>query len=959
MIHGYTLVEQRPLPHMNGEGFLYEHVSGAQVMHIKNADTNKVFSLTFKTPPADDTGIAHIMEHAVLNGSRKYPLKDPFMQLANGSLYTFLNAFTYPDKTMYPVASTNNTDFMNLMDVYLDAVFFPMIYERQTTLAQEGWHYQLEDGELSYNGIVYNEMKGALSDPYRLLNNVVGRAMHPKSCLYFESGGNPDAIPNITNEDFLAFHKKYYRPENALIYFYGDMDIDICLAKMGEEYLSKFKKTGEVIEITPEPPFGAPVYTTGEYSVTEGDDLDDNYMIASYLLPHNMPANDVSALKVLNYILLATPASPLYKAMAEGEVGEDISGSLYKDVIHPYWSLTLKNATLTCEELDKFITSFLEKLCRDGLAQDFVTACLNYLEFQAKEEDFGSNTPKGLVYNIRSMSGWLYGACPWQPLMGINHLEEIRNASKDAGYFSGLIRKYLLDNRHKGFVMLSPVLDLDEKKDEEERKKLVAINAGLTDVDRAEIQRKAEALKAFQETPDPPEVLALIPRLGVVDIKAQIERTPLEVRCENGANVLYSPLETSGIIYTAMMFDMCAVPVDLLPFANILQYMLSKVATKKYDTTTLTQEIKGNLGGLGFSMDIINHQKGGFTPMAVVSAKFLAQNTGKMFEIVEEVLHSSLFSDKSQMRTYLLEMRASMEDWVLTSGSSLAISRSMTYFAAAAAYNDATSGLGYYNVLKNLCDNFEGEFEALQNTLVRTAGLIYNRNHAQYSVVCNEGLYAQYAAELGGFHNLLDDRYLPKANRPALIAPKNEGLITASKVQYNALSANVSADGHGYHGGMKVLANVLDNYLYEEIRVKGGAYGCGSGFNTRGIMFMYSYRDPQMEATYEIFKNAENHIRNLDLSRGEMEKFIIGTIRAFDKPATNASKGLTAAVNHIQGWTVEDKQKERDEVLATDITKIKSFAGLLADALAQDNICAVGNATVLEGKAIFGNVRKV
>ncbi|MCL2619304.1 MAG: insulinase family protein [Defluviitaleaceae bacterium] len=958
-MNGYKLLYKRALPHMDGEGFVYEHKSGAKVMHIKNGDNNKVFSVTFRTPPTDDTGIAHIMEHAVLNGSQKYPLKDPFMQLANGSLYTFLNAFTYPDKTMYPVASTNDTDFMNLMDVYLDAVFFPMIYERPTTLAQEGWHYQLEDGELKYNGIVYNEMKGALSDPYRLLSNVVGREMHPKSCLRHESGGNPEAIPNITNDDFIDFHKKYYRPENALIYFYGDMDIEVCFQKMADSYLSKFEPTGEIVEITPEPPLGKTIYTTGEYSVTEGDDLNDNYMIASYLLPHSTPPIDVVALKVLNYILLATPASPLYKAMAEAELGEDISGSMSKDVIHPYWGITLKNATLSCEGLDKFLENFLTELCDKGLSKDFVMACLNFLEFQAKEEDFGSSTPKGLVYNLRSMASWLYGDDPFEPLMGIDHLEKVRNASQDGGFFEGLIRKYLLDNKHKGFAQLNPVLGLDEKKEQEEQEKLATINAGLTDADREDIKAKQQALKEFQETPDTAEVLALIPRLAVADIKTKIERTPLQIRDEGGAKVLHSPLETNGIIYTAMLFDMRTVPADLLPYVNILQYMLSKVATKNHDTTHLTQEIKGYLGGLGFSMDIISKQNGDFVPMAVVSAKFLSQNTTKMFDIVAEILQYSVFSDKSQVKTYLLEMRAGMEDWVLTSGSSLAVSRSITYFAPAAAYQDAANGLGYYEILKNLCDNFDAEFENLQDKLHYTAWTIYNRNRVQYSLVCNEELYDQYVAGLAGFNSILVGEDLPDAEQPALVTPKNEGLVTASKVQYCALSANFGADGYGYHGGLKVLGNVLDNYLYEEIRVKGGSYGCGSGFNTRGIMFMYSYRDPELEATYEIFKKSAEHIRNLDLSQREMEKFIIGTIRAFDRPATNAHKGLTAAVNYLQGWTDDDKQKERDEILATDLTKIKSFADLLVDAVAQDNICAVGSATALEGKPMFGSVYKI
>ncbi|MCL2752966.1 MAG: insulinase family protein, partial [Defluviitaleaceae bacterium] len=425
-MENYRLIEEKELSHIGCYGRLYEHVSGAKVMHLASEDENKVFSVAFKTPPVDDTGIAHIMEHCVLAGSKKYPLKDPFMQLSNGSLYTFLNAFTYPDKTVYPIASVNDTDFLNLMDVYCDAVFFPMAYEREFALWQEGWHYQLEGGDLKYNGVVYNEMKGAFGDPYRLLYSVLDKALFADSTYRFESGGDPAAIPNIDYDYFLYFHKKHYRPENALIYFYGNMDIEHCFKKLDEDYLSKFERVGVQIDIVPQPALDEPVFVECEYSVTDEEDLDENYMAANYIFSSEMTSLEAASFRVLNYILMNTPASPLYKAMVEAEIGEDIAGQFSLDTLHPSWGVSMCNSNITTRELAAFLNEQLSKIVQEGLNIDFVNACLNFLEFQAKEEDYGSSSPKGLVYNIRVLSKWLYDKSPWEPLMGIKYLEQIR-----------------------------------------------------------------------------------------------------------------------------------------------------------------------------------------------------------------------------------------------------------------------------------------------------------------------------------------------------------------------------------------------------------------------------------------------------------------------------------------------------------------------------------------------------
>ena len=953
----YELIETKDLAHIGAKGQMYEHASGARIMHIKNDDTNKVFSITFKTPPPDNTGIAHILEHVVLAGSEKYPLKDPFMQLANGSLYTYLNAMTYPDRTVYPVASTNDADFLNLVDVYCDAVFFPLIYKREHGFAQEGWHYKLnnKEDELTYNGVVYNEMKGAFSDPYRLLFATADEALFPNTAYKYDSGGDPDHIPELTKEAFLNFHKTLYHPENAMIYYYGDMDISSCLQTLHDNYLSKFEKKGNYTEINEQAPLSKPAFVTKNYSVSQKENLDENYMSATYVFSSSMPLIDVAALKVLNYILLSTPASPLYKAMIEAEIGEDISGGMSSDLLHPSWGISLQNGTLDGAGLKDFIESSLQSIAQDGLNQDFVLACLNYLEFQAKEEDYGASTPKGLVYSLRTLTRWTYGKCPFEALHGILHLEQIRELNKEPGYFEGLISKYLLNNNHSAFVTIEPMLNLDNQKEEALQQKLAKIKSEMTQKELDQIIQTCKELAKFQETPDTPAELALIPRLAVADIKKQIEQTPLNVL----KNTIHSPLETNGIVYTTMMFNMQAVPQHLLPATSILQYILSKLSTKNMDTQLLTQSIKASLGGLGFSVDVSMKISGDFTPFALVSAKFLEKNADEMFSIVNEIIKNTVFTDKTKIKNYVTEIKAAMDDKVLTSGTGAALTRSMSYFSLASVYQEFLGGMDFYNYLKNLCDDFDSNFNELCTQMQEASKLIYNKHNVSFVTVANDELYKNFASKLEKFTSTLDNAKLEPAKSPGLTKDKNEAFATSSKVQYCVQSGSFANAGFEYTGTLRVLANVLDNYLYEEIRAKGGAYGCGTGFTNKGTMHFFSYRDPKLCQTYETFASIPGYIKELDLSDLEVEKFILGAIRALDRPASNAQKGLVAASNHLQGLTDQMRQKERDEVLAANLGALKSLADLAQSGLDQNNICTFGSSSAIQKSELFNSVNTV
>lgn len=961
----FKLINKTNLKHLHAKGYLYEHSTGAKVLHLNANDQNKVFSIAFKTPPKNETGIAHIMEHCVLAGSQKYPLKDPFNELAKGSLATFLNAVTYPDKTVYPVASCNTKDFLNLMDVYLDAVFFPKIYSRKEVFLQEGWHLHLdkEKDKLTYNGIVYNEMKGAYSDPYDLLYNEMSRLLFPDNIYKNEAGGNPDFIPELSYEEFLEFHKMHYTPSNAFIFFYGDMDIKFCFDMLDIEYLSKFKdiessKEKNVLEILPQKPFTSPIFAQSHYSVATTEHMSDNYMAVCYSLSHKMTMQEITGFKLLYYILMATPASALYKALTEKNIGEDISGFFSAEILHPRFSISAKNVNVAEQELKDIIDNVFHGIVKKGFDKNFVKACINYIEFQAKEEDYGYQ-PKGIVYNSVSLSSWLYDNDPFESLRGIIHLMEIKDKCINSNFLEGLLLKYLINNQHRAYIKLVPKLNLDKANAEQLAKRLSNINQNLTKHDKENLLYEYKNLKNYQEHADPQQVLDILPRLSVSDIKTKIEDIPLNIIEENGIKIMHSPLSTNDIIYTTMLFGLSNIPQDLLPCIKILQYLLSKVSTKNYNMQNLTEEIKGNLGGLSFSIDILSKNYKDFKPYAIISSKFLSKNIDKMLEIVEEIINNSIFNDKNLIKNYILELKASIEDMLLTNGTSFAIRRSSSYFSVASLYSELVSGLGFYDYISNILDNFDINFEKLQSELINTARLIYNKN-VIFSIVCDNDLYKNIKTPFSNFHSKLNSASSKIEVYNYKFDTKNEGFINASQIQYIALSASFALDNYPYKGQMKVLSSIISNYLYEEIRVKNGAYGCGCGFGQSGNMYLYSYRDPELKKTLDIFKNIPKVIKNLNLDQKEIDKFILGSIKNFDRPISNSHKGAIATSNYLLDITNDMQQTERDEILSTNLDDIKGFHELLSSAIAQNNFCVVGSEEIIEKqKDIFGIIKKV
>lgn len=973
-MNNYTLTETRELPEIKALGHLYEHKNGAKIVYIKCEDENKVFSAAFRTPPFDETGLPHILEHCVLAGSEKYPAKEPFNELIKGSLHTYLNAMTFTDKTMYPIASCNDKDFLNLMDVYLDSVFFPMIYKRKESFLQEAWHFD-SDGKnspLQYNGIVYNEMKGAYSDPYDTIDMLYRKCLFPDTCYGLDSGGNPEHIPDLTYEDFLKFHKQYYIPENCYMYFYGNMDIEACFENLDKNYLSKFEKTGRQIEIKEQKPLDKPAFATGLYSLadTVGADpcvrpstLPDeqpckNYIAASFVAEGAQAAELYHTMDLLIYILMQTPASPLKKALLEQGIGEDVHGEFNDSCISPTINIIVKNSKYTAEKLKEVIFSTLSDLVKNGIDKKMVEACINRFEFQYKEEEYG-NTPKGLVYNMTLLTSWLYDGNPFDKLEPLAYLQKIRQKC-GGDYFEKLIEKYILKNPHSAYVTLFPDTNLDNENEKKLKLKLENIKNSLTQKELDKIHAEGEALLKYQETPDTAEVLEAVPLLNLTDIKKEALHIPLEQKQSDGCKILHTPLDTNDIAYVSFFFDTKKLDRDLLQSLSIYLYLLGKLDTERFSYVELNNEINESLGGLQFGFELFEN-KITYMPFVKITAKALSKNMPQIFSLTNELIGHTKFGDKQRIRTLMSEMKAKIQASHITKGHTLAFGRALSYFSEAGAYKQLVNGIDFYEQLSSVLENFDEQFPKLQAEFAELQRRIFNKNNITFSATLDEGMYQKFAPLAHDFYNNLHNETLDDCTIKFDLTAQNEAFITSSKVQYNAQAANFGVLGYEYGGLMRVLSKIIsEGYLLEQIRVKGGAYGYGSQFMRNGAFYFYSYRDPKLSETYDVFAQASSYVSAFDANAHEMTKYILGTINGIDRPLSNAKKGEFAAAYHFMGVTQQMLQAERDEILSATPEKIRNLCGLLEQCTHPKHVCTFGGENMINSdKKIFKNIKKL
>lgn len=951
----YELVKEEMIEDIHARGRMLRHKkSGAHVLLMENDDENKVFNIVFRTPPSDSTGVAHILEHSVLEGSREFPLKDPFVELVKGSLNTFLNAMTYPDKTMYPVASCNDADFKNLMHVYLDAVFYPSIYQKKEIFLQEGWNYQLEREEdpISYNGVVYNEMKGAFSSADEVLEREIFNSLFPDTPYGVESGGDPSCIPDLTYEEFLDFHRKYYHPSNSYIYLYGNMDMEAYLNWMDEAYLSAFEKTKVNSGIPLQKPFAARKELRLPYPVMEEEPLEDNtYLSLNMVTGTSLDMRLTLAFTILEYVLLDAPGAPVKQALLDAHIGKDVYGTYNDGILQPFFSIVAKNAQEEKkEEFLLIIRETLEKIAQNGIDPKAVEAGINYFEFRFREADYGS-FPKGLIYGIDLFDTWLYDDDqPWTSLKQLGIYEELKKLAGQ-GYFENLIREYLLDNPHSSVVTLYPERGLASRREEQTEEKLAAYKAVLSKEQILELVRQTKELKDFQEEEDSEEVKKRIPLLKRSDIRKETVQLYNQEFITDGIPVVHHELFTNGIGYLTLLFDTERVPDEHIPYLGILKSVLGYVDTEHYSYGELFHTINAGCGGIQCGLQV--YEKPGEERdcfrMFGVRAKYLYPQTGFVFSMIREILTGSRLRDEKRLYEILASLKSRLQENLASAGNSTALTRAASYDSPISLFQDRTSGIAFYRLVEKLEADFEHEKEKLMTVLEELVKEVFRPENLTVSLTADEEGRRLAEPELPELKKHLFTEPVKTGAICYKFERKNEAFCTPGQVQYVALFGNFRKAGYEYNGALRILKVILSyDYLWNNIRVKGGAYGCGGGFQRNGNAWFSSYRDPNLSGTLEVYRKCPEYIRGFDADEREMTKYIIGTISEMDVPMNPAAKGRLSMSAWFSGITRDDLQRERDQILNATAEDIRRTADLVEAAIAQNNVCVVGSEAAIQ-----------
>lgn len=961
----FKLVEERRIDEISGKGLIFIHEgSGARVIKIECKDDNKVFSIGFRTPPKDSTGLTHILEHSVLCGSEKFPCKEPFVELLKGSMNTFLNAMTFADKTIYPVASRNTKDFFNLMDVYMDGVLHPNIYKYEEIFKQEGWHYELEDlkSPLIYNGVVYNEMKGAYSSPESVLYRKINQSLFPDTPYKEESGGDPDHITDLTYKEFIEFHKNYYHPSNSYIFLYGDGDTKEELRFLNDNYLKDFNEKKISSEIPIQKPFNKPKDMVFTYGIADNEDSKDKtFFNANFVVGTSYDKELDLSMQILEYILLETPASPVKKALIEAGVGKSVYGDFDTSLRQPIFSIIAKNGSENNKEYFKeILLATLNELVEEGIDSELIEASINKIEFTLREADFKSY-PAGIMYDIKIMDSWLHGEDPFMHLQYEDALKNIKDQYKNR-YFENLIKKYLLENPHSSIITLIPEKGVSEAKEKQLKEKLEKYKNSLSQKELEIIIEDTKKLKKRQQTPDSEEALNSVPMLSIEDIDKNAERIPLEERNLGSTKVLFHQLDTNKIAYMNLYFNAKAVPQDLVPYAKLLTTLMGKISTDQLDFGALSNKINLTTGGMSIGLNAYGSSKSlEYTPMVVIKVKNLMDKSDDTAALVNQIITKTNYKEKTRILEVIKESKAYFESIALTSGHVISFNRAMAYFMPKGRYDEITGGLEFYKFLCDLEKNFDGKWDEISSNLYKTSEYIFNENNLMVS-------YSSKAEEYNNLERimpkLLENLNKDKVNYVEYDFPKlegNEGLLTQSNVQYVAKGGNYKKDGFKYSGSLVVLESIGSyDYLWNKVRVQGGAYGVMTNFRRDGAMFIVSYRDPNIKETLQVYDDMYKYLETFEANNREMTKYIIGAINKVDYPLTNSMKGEMATSEYLRGITHQDIQKERDEILNTKVEDIRALSKVMKKVMAQHHICVLGNENKLkENKDLFSKLIRV
>ena len=963
----YEILDEHRVEDVQSDGFILRHKkSGARIAILSNNDDNKVFYIGFRTPPEDETGVPHIIEHTTLCGSKKFPVKDPFIELAKGSLNTFLNAMTYPDKTVYPVASCNDQDFKNLMDVYLDAVFNPNITKYEEIFKQEGWHYELtgKDDELKINGVVYNEMKGAYSSPDEVLSSQIYRSLFPNNTYSKDSGGNPEYIPKLTYEAYLDFYHKYYHPSNSYIYLYGDMDVVERLEWLDKEYLSLYDYKKVNSEINKQPAFDEIKNVEAQYSITM-DDSQENKTYLSYnrVVGDSLDEMLYQAFDVLDYALVSSPGAPVKQALIDAGIGDDVYGSYDAGILQPVFSFVAKNANASqADEFESIIESTLKEVVKTGINKEALLAGINSSEFKFREADFGQ-FPKGLLFGLNCLDSWLFDDMkPFIHLECLGTFAKLRKAV-DTDYFEKLIQEYLLDNTHGSSVTVKPKRGLGNEREEALAKELSDYKASLSDEEIKKLIEDTEHLKKYQEEPSSDEDLRKLPMLTRADMKknampfSNIEDELLDVK------VVRHDIESNGIDYISFLFDAGDFAQSELGYLGFFTNALGLVSTEKYSYTDLANATNIYTGGI--STGTASHpdikDRNNFVFKFEVKLKVLEKNLDKALELMEQMLLSSDFTDTKRLGELVAQIKARLQANLSSSGHLVAAMRSMSSFSRYALYQDELKGVAFYRSICRIEKELSESPKSVSDKLAAIAKKLFARNRMLISFTGNNEAYGNAKPSLekviAGF-----DKMSAIGNQAEVhFNTAKEAFIDASQIQYVAKTGDFICEGYEYTGALRLLRIILSyDYLWINVRVKGGAYGCMNTFLRSGESYFVSYRDPNLSDTLDVYDRIPEYIKSFSPDERDMTKYIIGTFSALDTPMNPEAKGSRSLSAYLEGITYEQIQKERDEILNAQPEDIRRLADLVEAVLKKDSICVIGNENMIkESAGLFENVEKL
>lgn len=963
----YEILDEHRVEDVQSDGFILRHKkSGARIAILSNNDDNKVFYIGFRTPPEDETGVPHIIEHTTLCGSKKFPVKDPFIELAKGSLNTFLNAMTYPDKTVYPVASCNDQDFKNLMDVYLDAVFNPNITKYEEIFKQEGWHYELtdKDDELKINGVVYNEMKGAYSSPDEVLSSQIYRSLFPDNTYSKDSGGNPEYIPKLTYEAYLDFYHKYYHPSNSYIYLYGDMDVVERLVWLDKEYLSLYDYKKVNSEINKQPAFDEIKNVEAQYSITM-DDSQENKTYLSYnrVVGDTLDEMLYQAFDVLDYALVSSPGAPVKQALIDAGIGDDVYGSYDAGILQPVFSFVAKNANASqADEFESIIENTLKEVVKTGINKEALLAGINSSEFKFREADFGQ-FPKGLLFGLNCLDSWLFDDMkPFIHLECLGTFAKLRKAV-DTDYFEKLIQEYLLDNTHGSSVTVKPKRGLGNEREEALAKELSDYKASLSDEEIKKLIEDTEHLKKYQEEPSSDEDLRKLPMLTRADMKknampfSNIEDELLDVK------VVRHDIESNGIDYISFLFDAGDFAQSELGYLGFFTNALGLVSTERYSYTDLANATNIYTGGI--STGTASHpdikDRNNFVFKFEVKLKVLEKNLDKALELMEQMLLSSDFTDTKRLGELVAQIKARLQANLSSSGHLVAAMRSMSSFSRYALYQDELKGVAFYRSICHIEKELSESPKSVSDKLAAIAKKLFARNRMLISFTGNNEAYGNAKPSL--------EKVIAGFNKMSAVGNQaevhfntaKEAFIDASQIQYVAKTGDFICEGYEYTGALRLLRIILSyDYLWINVRVKGGAYGCMNTFLRSGESYFVSYRDPNLSDTLDVYDRIPEYIKSFSPDERDMTKYIIGTFSALDTPMNPEAKGSRSLSAYLEGITYEQIQKERNEILNAQPEDIRRLADLVEAVLKKDSICVIGNENMIKESArLFENVEKL